>query len=384
MKKNLYVMYAIALLQGMVFYGPIATLYRRAQGVTVFQITLIESVSLALAILLEIPWGIAADKIGYRKTMILCSGLYFFSKIVFWKATGFGGFLAERVLLGVVEAGFSGVDASILYLSCQGENSQKVFGIHSSMSMAGLLFAAAVFAAFVRDNYSLAGFLTVASYGLAALLSLGITEVKQPASPSAQPEPFRSTLQKTLANRTLLLFLAASAFLSETHQTITVFLNQLQYQRCGLSSTAIGLVYIAATLLGLLGFCSAPLTKRIGISSCLLFGGFAAVSCAVLGATQTAFPAIAAVLILRISHTLFQPFCAALQNRQIQTENRATALSIHAMLMNGIAIVTNLVFGALSDRSLPLAFFFGAGICVCSLILLSLWHKKMVSAGRTL
>lgn len=91
MKKNLYVMYAIALLQGMIFYGPIATLYRQAQGVTVFEITVIESISLALGILLEIPWGMIADKIGYRKTMIFCSSLYFISKIVFWQATGFGG-----------------------------------------------------------------------------------------------------------------------------------------------------------------------------------------------------------------------------------------------------------------------------------------------------
>ena len=53
MKKNLYVMYAMALLQGMVFYGPIATLYRQAQGVTVFEITIIESISLALGILWE-------------------------------------------------------------------------------------------------------------------------------------------------------------------------------------------------------------------------------------------------------------------------------------------------------------------------------------------
>ena len=383
MKKNLYVMYAIALLQGMVFYGPIATLYRQAQGVTVFQITLIEGISLGLAILLEIPWGIAADKIGYRKTIIFCSGLYFVSKIVFWKATGFGGFLAERILLSVVEAGFSGVDTSILYLSCQGKNSQKVFGIYNSMSMAGLLLAAAVFSVFVRDNYSLAGFLTVVSYGLAALLSLGLTEVKQAASAAAPAEPFRATLHRTLGNRTMLLFLAAVAFLTEAHQTITVFLNQLQYERCGLSSTAIGVLYIAATVLGMLGFCSAPLTKRMGTRAfCLLFCGLAAAACLVLGATQTAFPAGVGILTLRISNTLFQPFRAQLQNRQIQTENRATALSIHAMIVNCIAIATNLIFGALSDWSLPAAFFFGAGICVCSLLLFSLWHKRNLSAEQ--
>ena len=51
MKRNIYLMYAIAFLQGMVFYGPVATLYRQAQGVSVFQITLIESISLILCIL---------------------------------------------------------------------------------------------------------------------------------------------------------------------------------------------------------------------------------------------------------------------------------------------------------------------------------------------
>ena len=41
LKRNIYVLYAIACLQGMVFYGPVATLYREARGVTILEITLI-------------------------------------------------------------------------------------------------------------------------------------------------------------------------------------------------------------------------------------------------------------------------------------------------------------------------------------------------------
>ena len=52
MKRNIALMYAIALFQGMVFYAPVATRYRQAQGVSLFQITIIESVSLALCIVL--------------------------------------------------------------------------------------------------------------------------------------------------------------------------------------------------------------------------------------------------------------------------------------------------------------------------------------------
>ena len=377
MKKNLYILYGIALLQGMVFYGPIATLYRQAQGVSVLEITIIESISLALSILLEVPWGVLADRIGYRRTMIFCSGLYFISKIVFWQANGFADFLLERIMLSIVLAGFSGVDSSILYLSCQGQDSQKAFGIYNSMGMVGLLMAAGVFSVLIKDNYSLAGFLTVISYGLAALLSLGLTEVKETTAEAVRPEPFRTTLQITLRNRTFLLFLVGVAFLSETHQTITVFLNQLQYTRCGMSNTAIGILYIVATLLGLLGVCSAAVTSRLGTKhSFFMFCGLAAVSCLALAVTAQVFPSVLGILILRFSNTLFQPFRSEIQNRQIQTDNRATALSIHSMLISCIAICTNLIFGALADWSLPAAFFFGGSICILALIFFLIWHQK--------
>lgn len=253
-------------------------LYRQAQGVTIFQITVIEIISLALGILLEIPWGIVADKIGYRKTMIFCSGLYFVSKIVFWKATGFTGFLMKRIMLSVVLAGFSGVDSSIIYLSCEEMDSQKAFGIYNSLSMTGLLIASGIFSLFVQDNYPLTGLLTVISYGIAALLSFMLTEVKHQKAEEIPSETFKVTLKTVFSNRTLLLFLIAVAFLSEAHQTITVFLNQLQYERCGLHSYSIGLIYIVATVLGMLGVYSSAVTKRIGIRKSLFlflwYGGY--------------------------------------------------------------------------------------------------------------
>lgn len=263
-KCNIYLMYGMTFLQGMVFYGAIATLYRQAQGVTIFQITLIESISYALTIALEVPWGVVADRIGYKRTMVLCCWLYFLSKIIFWQASDFGGFLAERVLLSVVIAGLSGVDTSILYLCAGQENSQHVFGVYNSLGMAGLLAASAVYTLFVGENYRLAGLLTVFSYGAAALLSLGLTEVHPAPEKAETREPFAATLRATLAAPGLLVFLIAVGLLTEVHQTVTVFLNQLQYERCGISSTAIGAVYIAATLLGLCGVWSAAVTRRTG------------------------------------------------------------------------------------------------------------------------
>lgn len=377
MKRNIWIMYAIALLQGMVFYGPIATLYRQVQGVSIFQITVIESISLALCILLEIPWGIVADRIGYKKTLISCYGIYFVSKIIFWQADGFVWFLMERVLLSFAVTGISGVDTSVLYLSSRKADSQKVFGIYDSMSMTGLLFASGIFALFVKSDYRLAGLLTVISYGLSAFLSLWLVEVKDTKEAQVSMEEFHTTLRTTLSNRNLLIFLIAVAFLTETHQTITVFLNQLQYERCGLDNSAIGYIYIIATLVGMLGIYSSCVTKRLGIRcSFLLLSGLVILSCLTLALTGYPLPSVISILMLRLANCLFQPFQMELQNRQICTNNRATVLSIYAMIIDGTAVASNLAFGALSERNLKLAFAFGVLLAGTSLFLLLVWDRE--------
>lgn len=370
MKKNIRFMYLIALLQGMVFYGPIATLYRAARGVTVFQITLIESVSLVLCLLLEIPWGILADRIGYRRTMILCCGLYFLSKIVFWQATGFEWFLLERVMLSCVIAGLSGVDTSILYLSCEKEKCQKIFSVYNGLQTGGLLIAAVVFSAFIKEQDALAGGLTALCYGLAALATLGLKEVKTEESRCFSMSEFREVLTQTFQNKRLLLLLLAVAFLSETHQTITVFLNQLQYVKCGMSASVIGSVYIAATLTGLLGVYSARLTQKAGTkrAGIALFAS-AAAACVILALTGLAALSVCAVLMLRLSDSLFQPLQMEMQNKQIVTPNRATALSVNAMIIDSVGAGTNLVFGSLSEADLSAAFLFGATLCLAGAVL---------------
>ena len=265
-KKNIRIMYAMSLLQGMVFYGPIATLYRQSVGVTVFQITFIESVSLALAILLEIPWGVVADKIGYKKSMIICSLLYFISKIVFYGANGFTAFLIERIILSIVIAGLSGLDSSILYLSAPPQQSQKVFSIYNNLGTTGLIFAAGVYSIFVRDHYREAAFLTMISYAIAFFLSLGLDEVKDQdkSNSSFSLNDFRDCFQEFLKHKAFLLFLIAIALFNETHQTITTFLNQLQFIAGGLNNQQIGYIYIVTTLCGLLGLFSTYLTNKLG------------------------------------------------------------------------------------------------------------------------
>ena len=377
-KNNIRVMLAISLLQGMVFYASVATLYRQAAGLSVFQITLIESISLALSMLLEIPWGMLADRIGYRKTMIGCSFLYFLSKIVFWQAQGIGGFLAERLLLAVTLAGLSGVDESILYASCREEEVQKVFGRVQALGTAGLMFASVVCTLFIGEDYRLAGFLTMLAYGLAAALSLFLEEPKAPGS--IRPSPlagFRESLGQIFRSRNLLLLILCGTLFGEVAHTVTVFLNQLQYTRCGWSSSLISAAYILATLAEMASACSAPLTRRLGerrTGVWLLLAS--AACCGVLALTDNGWVSLACLLGLSLASALFAPLRSTMENRLITIDDRATALSMSSLLMDSVAMLLNLLLGRAADASLPLAMALGGGLCCAALIMFALANEK--------
>lgn len=371
-KKNIVIMYSIAFLQGMVFYGAVATLYRQAAGLNMFQITLIESISLAISVAMELPWGILAEKIGYRNTMVACNILYLLSKIVFWQADGFGMFLLERILLSITIAGLSGVDSSVLYLSCEGAYAQKAFGIYDSLGTAGLMTAAGIYSLFLRGNYKKAAFFTIVTYAFAAGAAFLLQEVKE-EKPLQKDSPIREfwvILKDMVHKKELLLFVVGVALFSECHQTITVFLNQLQYVKCGMSDSSIGWVYVLVTGAGLLSsrsssFCGRYGKRKSGVI--LLIAGAGA--CLLLAVTENPFLSVLAILLLRITYSLFMPLSKLLENQFVTHPNRATALSINAVLMDGVAIGTNLIFGRAADAGLSLAFIIAMVFCIAAIVL---------------
>ncbi len=56
--------------------------------------------------------------------------------------------------------------------------------------------------------------------------------------------------------------------------------------------------------------------------------------------------------------------CEELQNRAITTMDRATALSMSAVIMDLLAVFTNLVLGKLAELDLSAAMCFGGFLCI--------------------
>ena len=369
-KRNIGILYSISFLQGMVFYSSVSTLYRQAAGITLFQLSVIEGISLVLTIVLELPWGILADYIGYRRTMIICSFLFFLSKLVFWQADSFLDFLSERILISITIAGLSGVDSSILYLSVPREEVHRAFSIYGNLSEAGLLCSAAIYAGWMKNQYRLAGGWTVLVYGVAALLSLGIQDVRpgEQEKRNEKSSVFLDAFRQLLKNKMLELFLIAVALFQESHHMIVIFLNQLQYIKCGADNSTITYLSMLVTFCGLAGGWSYRMTQKLGEkNSFLFFFAGSSLCCVLLAVTDGLFLSVICILLFHICNALLQPLQSAVQNRGIVSKQRATLLSVNAVFMDGTMALTDLAFGRVAEIGLSYGMLLGAVFCIISL-----------------
>ena len=371
MKRNIKIMAGISLLQGMVFYASVASLYRLEGGLTLFDISLIESVSYVLTVAFELPWGILADRIGYRRTLIICAFGYFVSKIIFWKANGFAWFLSERILLSFVFAGLSGTDSSLIYLS-DPEHSQHSYGLCSAAGTAGMCVSSLIYALFIKEQYRLAGLCTVFPYGIAFVLSFFLTEV-HPADRSGYDfAGMKTILTDILHSRRLLMLVAAGGIFSECIHLTTVFYDQPRYISAGIPVAVIGVLYIGMNLVSAVSVYSEKLTdtlgrKRIGI----LLPAVCTLAALVMTVSSSYIALPLSVAVLNIGYSLFMPLFQTLEQEAVTVKQRATALSILAVLSEFCCAVIDAGVGAVSSHSLTAALAACAALFALSAALIS-------------
>ena len=373
-RRNIALFFAAYFLEGLCFYGPVATLYRQAAGLTLLEIGTLESVSVAVMLLLELPWGWAADWLGHRRVIVVCTALYALSKVVFWRADGLWDFLLERLILAAALSGLSGCDSAYLYACGSRGDGQRRFGLWGAVQTAGLVTAGVCSTLFFSDDYRAAAGWTVAAYTLAALLTLFLTDPAGTAPPPEKRPPLRAALGWSLTHAPLLV---GAALFSETVQFVGVFLNQLQYQRSGISPQWFGLLYILAALAAIAGGWSHRLTGRMGrrAGAALLMGGGGAL-CLAMATCPLPWASVVGIMALRGAGALFEPMSLDLQNEAAPAGSEAAQLSCNAMVMEFTAAVLNPAFGAAADAGTACALLLGAAACGIGLLLFLAGTKR--------
>ncbi|GAA0181741.1 MFS transporter [Clostridium sediminicola] len=362
-RSNIYIMYAIVFFQGFVFYGPVATLYRQDRGISMYQIFIIESVFWILMLAFEIPWGLFADKFGYKKTLLISNLIFFISKIVFYKAFSFEMFLFERILLAIAISGLSGCDMALLYASIKDDEAQKVFGRYNALATLGYLIASLMSTMIVKYSIDKTALYTIVPYGIATVLTLFIDDINRDVEKKPR---IRDSFKNALRNKEIIVLVISIALIREVFQSVSVFLNQLQYIRSGIDIRYFGVLAVVIQIVNLSSDKSYILSKKFGKNKSIeILILTITICCFLLILTRNPIISVIMIIFVSGSMSLINPIITDIQNKSIATADRATMLSIYAMVGNIVAAIINPFIGKSADISVQSAFTICLFIATC-------------------
>ena len=373
-KKNIYLMYLIIFLQSLVFYGSIATLYRQKRGLSMTEIFIIESAYFIIVIILEVPWGKLADKIGYKKIVVIANFIYFLSKIVFYNSGSFLGFLIERIFLAAALAGLSGCDSAYLYNSIYDKSlCDKVFSKYNFYTTLGFLLASLSSVFIIEISMESTVLFTIVAYGIAFILSLFLDEVPKDEKNAS----IKMNFKETFNNKNIIVFIISITLFSEIVQGITVYLNQNKYISCGIDVKKFGIILALSQIISLITGKSYYFKRILGERKYInILYLIILVATLILWRTTSAVVSVISVMSISLSDALFAPIVMEIENKSVTTGDRATVLSIYSVIGSVVSAVINPLIGLGADYSLRTSFLLCSMLCVIAFIAMNCYLVK--------
>jgi MFS family permease len=355
---NIRKLFLYSILMELPLWLPIWVLYLRDQlGFSLTQITLIDVPFFMLVVVAEVPTGAVADRFGRRVSLMLGAACYVFAVYVLGVANSYPVVLLSYVTWGLAVTLRSGADIALLYDSLKEAGRERdfqrvngaLFAARSCALLAGLLLGAPLAAA---TSYTFT-FKASALIGLAALLvALTVREPRHAIARAHEPylRRLRAGLHEAWRRPALRYIILYSGVLTAgTYGPLVVF-QQPWLAEHGVGTAGLGLWQApprAAAIVAALG--GAWLLRRTGERAAFfaLPVGLVGFNLALAGIDHS-WVAVA-FLGMGLSQGLQDPTLSTYVNHRIESNRRATILSVQNVAGNLILAGMQPVAGLVAD-----------------------------------
>jgi MFS family permease len=373
-----------------ILWVPIWVIFLQEKGLSLTQIGLLEAVAWVITAAAEVPTGALADRWGRKTSLAIGSLVYSVSMFLILAEAMSPAFLLGYALWNSSFAFVSGADQALLYdtLKADGRESEaaKQSGRSAAIQMGSQGLAALAGAALATIDITLCFTLC----GIAALLSTGlILTVKEPPHHEEGEEElgYWQNLRTGVAIaarrpivRTLLL-LSATFFIVPL--IVYYFLLQPYALEVGLPVAALGLVVVGIQAATVAASWLAHRTEgRFAILTVVGTGGVLITAACVVLAVRPSIPTIGLMLIVALMPALIGPLLLARINDLIPSAQRATILSLSALLGElGTAAAVPVLMAAADVLDPAAAIGIAAGIFAVAFVpLWFIWRAQDVGA----
>ena len=384
-------------LTNMYFYSAVLVKFETSRGLNYTEIFLLESV-LSLSIwLLNIPTGVWADRVGYRRLLIVSRILNLASVLVTLVSFNFFIFAIGSVLFGAGVACDAGAeDAVLMRTLADGSRAGEPISSSSAFALLGASASVGFFIGLVTGSLFAAHDPTIAVVAtlFPAALAIGTTWLLRPLPPlpaapetaggadrQAAPHPLAAAW-RLMRREPALVGLSLVQSGSWVCVNAIFWYNQPLLGRAGVVERWYGPLTALAVACGIIVPLLLP-TARRWLNRRLCFGlSLLAPGIAYLALARAASPwLVAALLALVVGGSAWrEPLLSEALNERIADEARATTLSALAFLGALAGALANALVGRAGDAGLAVVGF-GLGATLIALACAAPWMMPRESAS---
>lgn len=324
-------------------------------GLTMAEIMLVQAAFAAGLAIFEFPSGYLADRIGYRKTVILASALSILAWGLYCFAIGFWSVLAAEVAMGFALSLVSGTTSAMLYESLSNLDREneftkwfgraRFFGQFSEGSAA--LAAGLLFAVSVRLPFQMMVGVWILNLGIALFL----TEPRFARHGVDQPlQHIRKLVEFVARESPRLRSIFAVATVLGLSSFVPVWLITLYARDAGVPVAWLGPIWAAANYCVAFGsIVSDRIGRAIGlVAVCFLCAGLLTLGYVGMGLTH-AWWGFVFYFAFNLSRGLSGPLIAHAEQEEIPSGDRASLVSLRSLLFRASFIMIGPLVGTLID-----------------------------------
>lgn len=364
---------------------PIWVVYMNTgRGLTLSEVYLIAGIGWIVQAVAEVPTGAVSDTYGRKASLIMGAGVLAFGLTLFAVLPGFGGQLIAYVVWAFGNALISGSDDAMLFDAAAELGREDEFEALASRSMQVTLLAQAVgsIAGGAAAAWDLRApiLITVVLTVGALVVAIRLEEPqRQPLDPAAAGRwgamgvTIVTAARHVRSRPRLLMLLAYTALISAAAFFVPFVLVQPQMQAFLVPVGWFGVIFMGLRLAALAGSRFGPRIVAalggaglwLGLAPALLIVAFIGVA-----AAQVWWLSYLAMLAVAFVNAVMRPTTAALLNRALSVDIRATVLSAESLVMTVFIAVIHPAIGVVADKvSLSATFVFLAVLAALPLAL---------------
>lgn len=348
LKSNITKYYLFQFFYALSFaFVPFFVLFMRERGLSYTEIGITSAVYYIGFLFFEMPTGIAADKLGRKKTILITTLLKAVGIIVSYYSFSLWPFIFSEILLSLARAMGSGATSAFLYdslLHMKQESQFKIYaGRSHGMHLTGNAIAGVLGFFLLIYGYNLDALYAVSAISAIIAFFTALTFIEPLAVETIDPIKktlkayglhFIDAVKDVKASSHIMWLIAYSSFIFLLSRTIMISLQQPLLIDLTIENHYFGIVdAIIALGAVFLSRSAYRVEKRLGFNNILIFFPSVIVVILVGMGITSSYTALVFLFMLMIIHGVYPPVIRHYVNDTIQDSfKRATILSIESLV----------------------------------------------------